>query len=534
MPWVALGALGALATAATSNSSVPGASAVLTSLLEAYGSTSIRPGLSPQANGAVDQVEVQFYIDRFHGINQIGQTWGATGYLRSWWRDPRLAFDPALAGGAQQLSLSPKETTQIWNPSLYWEKLIDASAASSPTDAYKESLWIYPDGRVFRSQQRAFTLACPLNLERMPFDMQTCHWTLGLYSSMTNEVHLSWRNNTVAMQAWDQPACRSQWVPIALRQRSVVQVYDSGGYSYALVEIDFVRGFPWRMFRQYFITSIALCFLSYIGSWINPAATPARVALGIITILTVVNSFISISSELPPSTDSTWMSEFMYVSFLFNVACFFQQVAVNFGMMAHTWLLEFDTDYTDSIAQRKKDRVDGVHGRISPTRVLVSMDGGGISVEEPIAEPNDDLAPVVVPASATSLIASPQVAPSGLAKRGSAGGAQPILARFGKQKAKVEKERTPTKRDAIKAAIDINGDGNISCAEVLKFVSRVRLALKVPVLRFAAWFRFLDHYWRFVFPCAYIPFLVYTLADVNYGNDWAALIANSPAWSTCT
>ena len=31
-----------------------------------------------------------------------------------------------------------------------------------------------------------------------------------------------------------------------------------------------------------------------------------------------------------------------YISFIFNIICFVQQVFVNFGMMCHAWLLEFD------------------------------------------------------------------------------------------------------------------------------------------------------------------------------------------------
>ena len=77
---------------------------------------------------------------------------------------------------------------------------------------------VYPEGLLFSSQQRAFTLSCPLQLEAMPFDKQTCKWVLGLYSSLASEVTLQWKLDSPALQAWDAPACRSQWVPTGLRQ----------------------------------------------------------------------------------------------------------------------------------------------------------------------------------------------------------------------------------------------------------------------------------------------------------------------------
>ena len=133
---------------------------------------------------------------------------------------------------------------------LYWEKVIEVSDRSS-TDGLEELLYIYHDGRVFRSEQRAITLSCPLQLEWMPFDSQTCDWTLGLYSALAEDVTLRWVSNPegvpVALSNWNMQQCHSHWVPVALRAESAVYQYSSGDYTYANCQLDFVRGNPWRM-----------------------------------------------------------------------------------------------------------------------------------------------------------------------------------------------------------------------------------------------------------------------------------------------
>lgn len=152
--------------------------------------------------------------------------------MRTWWSDPRLRHNQT-----DKIALSNLEALQIWQPDLYWDKLVSASE-NSASDAMTESLFVFPSGHVWRSQQRSWTLACPLNLKLMPFDQQTCTWSMGLYSSLSTDVMLTWRNHTdtgtvLALPNWDTKACVSQWAPTALRWASNLAVYDSGGYPTA-------------------------------------------------------------------------------------------------------------------------------------------------------------------------------------------------------------------------------------------------------------------------------------------------------------
>ena len=66
-------------------------------------------------------MEVQLHIDRFKMIDQFGQVYGFDGYLRAWWRDPRLAYNASDLGCAHSLHLTLSESLRVWRPSFYWE-----------------------------------------------------------------------------------------------------------------------------------------------------------------------------------------------------------------------------------------------------------------------------------------------------------------------------------------------------------------------------------------------------------------------------
>jgi len=282
----------------------------LSELLSQYGGNpSTRPGLSRFGDGSHDVVDVNFGVDRYHGINQRAQTWGLTGYLRAEWRDARLEFNETAAM-AGELTLFPAQAAQVWQPDIYFENYVSASSISG-TDGYGESLTIFPDGRVMRSQQRSFTFACALHLGDLPFDVQQCNWTLGLYSATIDKVLVQWANNTDALGGWNTQRCSSEWAAVAMHQENARSVWPSGTFSYAKASVKFVRAQPENIINRYFFVGVALVFLSYLGAWINPAATPARVALSIITILTVVNNYQSLMLQLPvnqptPTQTAQW------------------------------------------------------------------------------------------------------------------------------------------------------------------------------------------------------------------------------------
>lgn len=318
-------------------------------LLDQYGSNANRPRLAMAEaassesgdcieNPPPERVETQLHIDQFSPIDMRLQRFALGGYLRTYWTDPRLAFNGSSeANGScfNKLSFSHDQIAQIWKPEFYWEGAIDIEL-SHPSRGTGELLFVYPDGSIWWSRQVKITLRCPVNLDRMPFDTQTCPYMMGMYAYSAADVHLTWLAQQVAFANW-QGACLSEWHATSFKQENVEQVYASANFTYASAEISFTRA-PGAIFNTYFTLSIIFVGLSYLGFFIEPTSMPARVTLGMVCSLTVLVNLNALKETLPPMSRQPWMVRFMLGSFYFNVGAMVEQVATSFGLNMQAWL----------------------------------------------------------------------------------------------------------------------------------------------------------------------------------------------------
>lgn len=444
----------------------------------------------------------------------------------------RLVFNETLAG-VPRLVLSAQDTAKIWQPDLYWEKLVDASSISAGA-GFGVSLFVYADGRVWRSQQRDMVMSCPLDLSLMPFDMQTCKWSMGMYSSDVDEVLLQWRNGSVALQGWNK-RCDLPWVPLNMRQSSIVQVYpeaDGSGFSHtlAIAEIDFVRGHPWSFARPYLLPSLVLALISYFAAWINPVQTAARVSLSIICILAVLANANSLQVQLPPNVSKAWLSEFILGNFFFNTASFLEMVLVGFGLMADHWLHDQDSHYTQRLkAKRERNEVlyrvsHGSSGREEVGSSAAVPDACSCSIASAEAAEDEEMQLACAAEVELSQVSEADTSEAGTSEADTTGQVPPPP---GPRKVSTRLPSAIAKLwHTTQRIVDADGDGKLTCAELCD-CGKIRRRAKRPLLRTLAELRFLDLYWRVLFPLAYVTFLIFKWSEVEYGGRWAQLVANA-------
>ena len=196
------------------------------------------------------------------------------------------------------IRLNRDEMAQVWKPGAYWEKSIEIKvpkAGELVDDGAGQSFSISPDGSVFWSSQTTFSLACKMDLSKLPYDTQTCHYKMGLYADTASEVVLKWREGVPAIANWDT-TCLTSFVVTNLTQSDQLDIYVGSNYTYSVASLSFTRD-PSPLIMSYFIPAIFLVWMSILGFFIDPAATPARVALGIITILAVVGQYTSLQGR---------------------------------------------------------------------------------------------------------------------------------------------------------------------------------------------------------------------------------------------
>ena len=319
-------------------------------LLAAYGDPSVRPGVQAAINGGkweseqcvqpADVVHMQIYVTRMLSVDSIKKTWAMDGYLRLWWQDPRLAFDSSNSTSSciEFLEFSGNERNEIWAPDVYLEDSVkfERGLGSKTKGGLAQYFRVTPDGTVFSSQQARFELSCSMDFADAPFDTQHCPLAFSLYSQPSSDVQLVWRPSVSALErVYD--SCFPGWVVTNVQAANTSAHFVGwGDFSMANATLSFTR-VPASLISMYFVPSIFFVFLSCLGFFINPAATPARVALGIITILTVITNRNAHAKELP-TTHETWLARVLDMSLYINLAAFFEQVIVNLGMMIHKYV----------------------------------------------------------------------------------------------------------------------------------------------------------------------------------------------------
>ena len=520
-------------------------------LLERYGDHAIRPGLVHTGRGepsVQDIVEVQFGVESFDNIDQRSQTWGVSGYFRAWWHDPRLVYNETEAG-VDVIYMSLDDTARIWQPTLYLADVESFSGAMT-ADGLAESFAVYPNGQIWRSEQRKAKIGCKLDLSLMPYDTQNCTFRMGVYTEQAHELSLRWREGGDAFDAWrSSAACATAWSATGLRQRNEIKLWPSGNYSYAHANLLFTRS-PGELKQQMGAFRLAwlLVLLSYLGFFINPTATPARVALGIITILATLSNITALYAKLPPGSGDSWLQRFTILCLYFNLSAFIEQIAVNFGMQANNYVLATEQQWRrkkERIKAREAQRASG--NELPSPRTPKALPESGepcFSSQQLLEEEEEEEEQMEATSSSSSRLVTlrhrkveeSSTTTANLAEvrveiesaDGQAAGSTPQPASISGAKDKAS-FRTRARRVSrrIAAVVDTDGDGELDTRELICALPNLKSYAKVPFLRVCAYLRFLDVISRYIYPIAFVPFLVYWLSLVNFGNDWNARLAGS-------
>lgn len=312
-----------------------------------------------------------------------------------------------------------------------------------------------------------------------------------------------------------------------------------------------------------------LVSLGYLGFFINPSATPARVALGIITILAVVTNWSSLQQTLPPGSSSNWLSDFLFSSMIFNFIGFFEQVMVNFGRAAHEFVLHERADEERQSRERSAKKTDGGSAHAPGALDVAGANTASVSLQmaEMAEEMDEEELEVARAAEAEAAAEEAAVARSPAAKvvavdivsgdgsdpsktpsRTSSKGEEGLrISASGESHGKVwrrschvaavsselsspsrlqklKRQGTQTARE-LRQVIDPSGEG-LTASKLAYAPVMIKRWIKLPVLIVFSYMRFLDVYFRFLFPAAYIPFMVVMFSKVDF-KRWEELSALS-------
>lgn len=158
-------------------------------------------------------------------------------------------------------------------------------------------LRINGDGSVLYSIRISLVLACPMDLKYYPLDKQNCTIEMASYGYQDGELRFQWKETEPVQIA--KPLTLPRFTLESHKTDFCTSRTTTGAYSCLRVDLIFKREFSYYLIQIY-IPCCMLVIVSWVSFWLDPNAIPARVSLGVTTLLTMATQISGINASLPP------------------------------------------------------------------------------------------------------------------------------------------------------------------------------------------------------------------------------------------
>ncbi|XP_077588944.1 glycine receptor subunit alphaZ1 isoform X3 [Stigmatopora nigra] len=308
--------------------------------------------IRPNFKGPPVNVTCNIFINSFGSIAETTMDYRVNIFLRQQWNDPRLAYKEYPD---DSLDLDPSMLDSIWKPDLFFANEKGANFHEVTTD--NKLLRISKNGNVLYSIRITLILACPMDLKNFPMDVQTCIMQLESFGYTMNDLIFEW-DEKGAVQVADGLTLPQFILKEEKDLRYCTKHYNTGKFTCIEARFHLERQMGYYLIQMY-IPSLLIVILSWVSFWINMDAAPARVGLGITTVLTMTTQSSGSRASLPKVSYVKAIDIWMAVCLLFVFSALLEYAAVNFIARQHKELLRFRR------RRRHMKEDDGGDGRFS-------------------------------------------------------------------------------------------------------------------------------------------------------------------------
>ncbi|XP_019719930.1 glycine receptor subunit alpha-2-like isoform X1 [Hippocampus comes] len=284
--------------------------------------------IRPNFKGPPVNVTCNIFINSFGSITETTMDYRLNVFLRQQWNDPRLAYREYPD---DSLDLDPSMLDSIWKPDLFFANEKGANFHDVTTD--NTLLRIFQNGNVLYSIRLTLTLSCPMDLKNFPMDSQTCIMQLESFGYTMNDLIFEWLD-VGAVQVADDLVLPQFVLKEEQGLGYCTKHYNTGKFTCIEVKFYLERQMGYYLIQMY-IPSLLTVILSWVSFWINMDAAPARVGLGITTVLTMTTQSSGSRASLPKVSYVKAIDIWMAVCLLFVFAALLEYAAVNFVSRQH-------------------------------------------------------------------------------------------------------------------------------------------------------------------------------------------------------
>nr|CAD7441790.1 unnamed protein product [Timema bartmani] len=370
----------------------------ISAILDSF-SVSYDKRVRPNYGGTPVEVGITMYVLSISSLSEVKMDFTLDFYFRQFWTDPRLAFRKRQ--GVETLSVGSEFIKNIWVPDTFFVNEKQSYFHIATTS--NEFIRIHHSGSITRSIRLTITASCPMNLQYFPMDRQLCHIEIEIGYTM-HDIRYKWNEGTKSVgissevqlpqfrvlghrqrateinlstvgytmrdirYKWNEgpnsvgvsnEVSLPQFKVLGHRQRAMEISLTTGNYSRLACEIQFVRSMGYYLIQIY-IPSGLIVIISWVSFWLNRNATPARVALGVTTVLTMTTLMSSTNAALPKISYVKSIDVYLGTCFVMVFASLLEYATV--GYMAKRIQMRKNRFLAiQKIAEQKKAGMDSAH-----------------------------------------------------------------------------------------------------------------------------------------------------------------------------
>ncbi|GBN05694.1 Gamma-aminobutyric acid receptor subunit rho-2 [Araneus ventricosus] len=240
-------------------------------------------------------------------------------YLIEQWLDERLNLS-TYRNNDGVTTLFPTELTKhIWTPDVVFDnaKTGVLFSLSLPNTMVR----VAPTGYLYRSTRYNLVIGCQMVFYYYPMDTQECFLKIALLSNPDDRAILYWaaeakppfkKTESIVFTNDIQPL-KYQLLPP--RPYTTKEIWTSGNYTYLYANFTFIRRISASLLNVY-VPSTLVVFLSWISFWLDVGAVPARITLGVTSLLTLATQVVQARGGLPTISYMTAMDIWLFVCLL--------------------------------------------------------------------------------------------------------------------------------------------------------------------------------------------------------------------------
>ncbi|WAR00306.1 GLRA3-like protein, partial [Mya arenaria] len=263
-------------------------------------------------------------------------------FLRQTWNDSRLSYN-ALPN-LKALELDTRMMEKVWVPDLF---IVNEKEASVHMVTVPNRLMhVFPSGKVHYNGYSTDNLVFEWNPIPLEIDRSLSLAQFDLGEIETRRCDKSYIGDT---------------------DGNIVN------YTCILMQFELIRNFGYYI-TQIYIPSILIVILSWVSFWLDIDAVPARISLGLLTVLTMTTQSAGARSSLPKVSYikgiDVWMAVCMVFVFIALIEFAFVNVNTRVGKRRDTKTKKETTSLVKKDGELKNDTPND--GRLNRWNVFVS------------------------------------------------------------------------------------------------------------------------------------------------------------------